>query len=52
MRGTVDVPVNVSQEAAMEAARQVAQVAKQIEGKEIKKVIWVPGKIINIIIGK
>lgn len=52
MRGTVDVPVDVSQEAAMEAARQVAQVAKQIEGKEIKKVIWVPGKIINIIIGK
>lgn len=52
MRGSVEVDKQVSQDEALEAARTLPAVAKQLGGKEVKKVIWVPGKIINIIVGK
>lgn len=44
MRGAVEVGVDTAQDAAVEAARAIAAVAKQLEGKEIKKVIFVPGE--------
>ena len=49
MRGKVSVAVGIEQEAALELARGLPPVRKQIEGKDIKKVIFVPGKIMNII---
>ncbi len=52
MRGSVEVAKDISQDAALEVARSVPSVGKQLDGKEIKKVIFVPGKIINIIVGK
>lgn len=51
-RGTVEVAKGCGQEVAMEAARGVGPVAKQLEGKEVKKIIYVPDKILNIVIGK
>lgn len=50
MRGTAEVAVDTQQEGAVEAARAIAAVAKQLEGKEVKKVIFVPGKILNLIV--
>ncbi|KAL4430746.1 hypothetical protein ABPG75_006002 [Micractinium tetrahymenae] len=52
MRGAVEVDVSIDQEGAVAAARGVGAVSKQLEGKEVKKVIFVPGKILNIIVGK
>ncbi len=52
MRGTVEVPKGITQEAAMEAAKQLPNVVKQTEGKEVKKVVFVQDKILNIIVGK
>jgi leucyl-tRNA synthetase len=52
MRGTVELPKDVDQEGAVAAAMGVPNVAKFVEGKEVKKVIFVPGKILNIIVGK
>ena len=50
MRGTVEVPVGVEQAAAVEAALAMPNVAKFTEGKEVKKVIFVAGKILNLIV--
>ena len=50
MRGAVEVPVDIGQDDALAAARAVAAVAKQLEGKEVKKVIFVQGKILNLIV--
>lgn len=49
MRGTVAVAADVGKDAAVELARGLPPVQKQLEGKEVKKVIFVPGKILNII---
>ena len=50
MRGTVEVGNEVGQEAAVAAAQSLASVAKHLEGKSIKKVIFVPGTILNLIV--
>ncbi|KAF8066270.1 leucine--tRNA ligase [Scenedesmus sp. PABB004] len=50
MRGTVELGVAASQDDALAAARGLPNVAKQVEGKEVKKVIYVPGKILNLIV--
>ena len=50
MRGKVEVPMSASQEQAIEAALTVANVEKQVEGKDIFKVIFVPEKILNLIV--
>ena len=52
MRGAVEVEVGIGQDDAVATARTLPAVAKQLEGKEVKKVIFVAGKILNIIIGK
>lgn len=50
MRGTVTVSKNATKEETQEAALKLENVARQIEGKEIKKIIVVPGRIVNIVI--
>lgn len=49
MRGTIDISPSASKEEVIEAAKQVENVAKQLEGKTIVKEIYVPGKIVNLI---
>lgn len=43
MRGAIEVEVGTPQEGAVDAARSIPAVAKQLDGKEVKKVIFVPG---------
>lgn len=50
LRGTVEVPREISQSDAEAAARREAGVAKFVEGKDVKKVIFVPGRILNFIV--
>ena len=50
VRGTVEVPIEVSQEEAVKASLGQPNVSKFTEGKEIKKVIYVKGKILNLIV--
>ena len=49
MRGTVEVPVDASEGDAVAAARGLPAVAKQLEGAELKKVIFKAGAILNLI---
>jgi len=48
-RGSITIPKDADQETAMTAANEVEKVTKQLENKEIKKIIYVPGRILNII---
>ena len=48
-RGDAQMPTDVSKDAALTAAKSNERVQSFIEGKEIKKEIYVPGKIVNIV---
>lgn len=50
VRDKIEVEAGVSEEKAKKLAISRKKVQKWIEGKEIKKVIFVPGKLINIVI--
>ncbi len=50
-RGTVQLPVGAPEAIAREKALLDPKVASQVEGKTIKKVVYVPGKILNFIVG-
>lgn len=50
-RGTVDVEPGASQETVQKLATELASVQNQLAGKQIKKVIFVPNKIINFVVG-
>ena len=49
MRGTISVSLETSQDDAMAAALAQDSVKKFTEGVDIKKIIYVPGKILNIV---
>jgi leucyl-tRNA synthetase len=51
LRATIDVPANVSKEEAEAMARAQPQVLAHLEGLAVRKVIVVPGKIVNIVAG-
>jgi leucyl-tRNA synthetase len=49
VRGEIEIEKDASQDTAMERAMQQERVANQLEGKDIKKIIFVPGRILNIL---
>ncbi|HEX7038034.1 MAG TPA: leucine--tRNA ligase [Pseudomonadales bacterium] len=51
VRGKVTVAADADQEAAQAAALANDNVARFVEGKAVRKVITVPGKLINIVVG-
>ena len=50
VRDKIEVEAGISKEEAKKLALSREKVQKWIEGKEIKKVIFVPGKLINIVV--
>jgi leucyl-tRNA synthetase len=50
MRARVAIPADGTQEVAVAAAMADANVQKYVEGKPIRKVIYVPGKLLNIVV--
>jgi len=48
--GTVEVPAGSDKATVEKAARAIPQVLAQMEGKTVKKVIFVPGKIMNFVV--
>ena len=49
MRGTIELSPAASEEEAKAAALAIEAVQKAIDGKPIRKVIYVPGKILNLV---
>lgn len=50
LRATVNIPVNTPEEKAKELALNDEKVKKFIENKSIVKTIFVPDKLINIVV--
>ncbi|MEO7251633.1 MAG: class I tRNA ligase family protein, partial [Arenimonas sp.] len=51
LRGTLEVPINLAREEVEKLALADANVLKFIQGQTVRKVIVVPGKIVNIVAG-
>jgi leucyl-tRNA synthetase len=51
VRDNLLVPVNLSEQELQEYAKNAPQVQKHLQGKEIKKVIVVPNKLVNLVVG-
>jgi leucyl-tRNA synthetase len=50
VRARIDVPAGASKEDAQQAALADENVQRFIDGKEIRKVIVVPGKLVNVVV--
>jgi leucyl-tRNA synthetase len=51
MRGNLDVARDAAEEDVKQLALAVPNVAKHVEGKTVRKIIVVPGRIVNIVLG-
>ncbi len=49
VRGEIEIAKDANQDAAMAEAMKQQRVEAQLEGKEIKKIIYVAGRILNIV---
>ena len=51
LRDKIVVPKDASKEAIEAAARNSAKIAEWTAGKEIRKVVVVPGRLVNLVVG-
>jgi len=49
LRATMEAPTDITEEAAVEMATSHDNVRRFIEGKAVRKTIYVPGKLVNIV---
>jgi leucyl-tRNA synthetase len=50
VRGRITLAKDATEDQALGAARQAPNLATHLEGKTPRKVIWVPNKILNLIV--
>jgi leucyl-tRNA synthetase len=50
LRGSLEIGRDATQAQVIEAAKALAPVARQLEGKTIRKEIYVPGRILNFVV--
>lgn len=50
IRGRINININESQDSVLNMAIQEYSVAKYLEGINIRKIIYIPGKLLNIVI--
>ena len=50
LRATLDLPRGVAQDTAHAAARDDARVQRYLDGAELRKVIYVPDKLLNLVV--
>jgi len=50
-RGEIEVPANADNASVEKAALSDADVLRHIEGKTVRKIVVVPGRIVNIVVG-
>lgn len=51
LRATVRVPATADQEAVLAIAREHENVARYLDGKQIRRAVYVPGRIVNFVVG-
>jgi leucyl-tRNA synthetase len=50
-KGRVSVPRDAERDAVLAAAQQDAAVRRFTEGKEVRKVVYVPNRLLNLVVG-
>ena len=50
LRERVMVPVSISEDEAKKLAAEQPKVQTYLEGREVVKVIYIPGKLVNIVV--
>ena len=50
VRATIEMPVDVTEEDAKEAAMASENVRRHTDGKQVVKVIYVPGRLVNLVV--
>ncbi|APS00896.1 leucine--tRNA ligase [Pajaroellobacter abortibovis] len=50
LRGSIQIPVSASEEEAREMALLEPKIRGYVEGKSIQRLVYIPGKIINLIV--
>jgi len=51
LRDRIDAPADISEEAAKELALSSVRVRPHLEGKEFRKSVYVPGRLVNLVVG-
>ncbi len=51
LRDRIEAPADISEEAAKELALASEKVKAHMDGKEIRKSIYVPGRLVNLVVG-
>ncbi len=51
VRDRIQVPAGIEEGAAKETAMASPQVQRYVEGQQVQRVIYVPGKLVNIVLG-
>jgi len=52
MRGRIEVAADSAEAAVLDAAKSDVNVARHLEGKQIRREIYVPGKIVNLVVAQ
>ncbi len=52
LRDRIEVPAAITEEAARELALSSARVRPHVEGRELKKSVYVPGRLVNLVVGE
>ncbi len=51
LRARLEAPADISEEAAREAALSDENIQRHIAGREVRKVVYVPGRLVNVVVG-
>lgn len=51
LRDRIEAPADVSEDMARELALTSPKVRPYVEGREIRKSIYVPGRLVNLVVG-
>jgi leucyl-tRNA synthetase len=51
LRDRIEAPADVSEEVAKELALASEKVRPHVEGREIRKSVYVPGRLVNFVVG-
>ena len=51
LRDRIEVPASITEEDARETALASPRLAAHLAGKQVRKVIYVPGKLVNVVVG-
>jgi leucyl-tRNA synthetase len=51
LRDRIEVPADIAEEEAKKLALSSARVRPYVEGRELKKCVYVPGRLVNLVVG-